>query len=206
MCVQYLFTHPVDHLKGLYKAKLSKEIKFKPHVFPRYNAPVIVIKNDERIIAAMQFGLIPFFEKEAKPKSVFHNARVESVHEKVSFKKAFFHTRCLIPLDSFFEYIWINDKEKYLARFFPKSEETLTAAGIYSLWKSPDEKIIASFSMITKEPYPFIKKIGHDRSPLFLKEEHFDDWMNPETEDLKSLHKITNDYAEIDFDMEKLIK
>lgn len=204
MCVQYLFTHPVDQLKGLYKAKLTKEIKFKPHVFPRYNAPVIVLKNDEKIIALMQFGLIPFFEKELKPKKVFHNARIESIHEKISFKKAFFHTRCLIPVDSFFEYIWINDKDKYIARFFPKSGETLTAAGIYSLWKSPENKTIASFSMITKEPYPFIKKIGHDRSPLFLKEKYFDQWIDPNVSELKDITKITNDYSDIDFDMEKV--
>lgn len=205
MCVQYLFTHPIDKLTGLYKATLSKEITFKPHVFPRQNAPVIIQKNNENIITLMQFGLIPFFEKEIKPKKVFHNARIESIHEKISFKKAFFQTRCLIPLDSFFEYIWTSEREKYIARFFPKSKEILTAAGIYSLWKSPENKTIASFSMITKEPYPFIKKTGHDRSPLFLKEKHFQKWVDQNVNDFKDLAKITSDYSDIEFDMEKLI-
>lgn len=187
-------------------AEPTADFSWKPHVFPKYPAPVLLIENEKRIIAPMSFGLIPFFEKEAKPKKVFHNARVESLHEKVTFKKAFAESRCLIPVDSFFEYIWEDEKKNWLARFYPKSNETLLAAGLWGKWKSPEGKVVSSFTMITSDPYDFILKTGHDRSPLFLERKAAEEWIAPGKKEPDELYDILKKRNEIDFTFDPITR
>jgi hypothetical protein len=125
-----------------------KDFEWKPHVFPRYLAPVIIERKGVRQVVPMHYGLIPSFEMNAKPKMVFHNARSETIKEKPSFKKAYQESRCLIPLDSFFEYVWEADpstgKEKsHLVQFFEKQvgkiaeAESVIAADAASIKKAP---------------------------------------------------------------------
>ncbi len=125
MCVQFMSAKTLAQLADEYQAEVVKDFEWKPHVFPRYLAPVIIERKGVRQVVPMHFGLIPSFEMNAKPKMVFHNARSETIKEKPSFKKAYQESRCLIPLDSFFEYVWEMDpatgKEKSrLMQFFEK--------------------------------------------------------------------------------------
>ena len=169
----------LNDLASEYEAEVPAIFEWKPHIFPRYTAPVLILRKGVRQIVPMNFGLIPHFEKNAKPKMVFHNARSETVKEKPSFKKPYIEARCLVPLQSFFEHI------NGIVRFFPKEElGSLAAAGIWSLWRHPESGVVsANFSVITRDPPDYILKTGHDRCPLFLKRESFNDWLNPELKD-----------------------
>lgn len=181
-----------------FDAKVDESFKWKPHVFPRYQSPVILGTDGSKIIAPMVFGLIPFFEKELKPKKVFHNARFETIDEKVSFKKAFAETRCLIPVDSFFEYVDGPGGKKRLVQFKPKDDQTMLAAGIWSLWKSPDGQKIKCYSMVTAEPPPIIEEIGHDRCPLFLGKDDQAVWLDKIGE--KDKKRFTKELIKKDFE------
>jgi putative SOS response-associated peptidase YedK len=174
----------------LFGAQVPQEFEFRSPVFPRYQAPVIGMVGGGRVIKPYAFGLIPHFEKNPKPKMVFHNARVETVSEKPSFKWAFQTSRCLIPLECFLEYIWETENQKWVARFFPKESGVLAAAGLFQTWKSPSGELIPTFTMITREASPFILEVGHDRSPLFLKPEAYDSWITPGKRDSQELKSI----------------
>ena len=214
-----------------YQAEVVKDFEWKPHVFPRYLAPVIIERKGVRQVVPMHYGLIPSFEMNAKPKMVFHNARSETIKEKPSFKKAYQESRCLIPLDSFFEYVWEADpstgKEKsHLVQFFEKQVgkiaeaesviaadaasikkapgvflRSLTAAGVWSLWRNPESGIVsANFSMITREPPEFILKTGHDRCPYFIRPEQFAGWLDPQKKDPLELDQyLLESRAEIEW-------
>lgn len=177
MCVQFMIRRSLKELSLIYRAEVPEEFDFKPHVFPRYMAPVIGWNGTARKIKPYAFGLIPHFEKNVRPKSVFHNARVETVHEKPSFKKAFVKQRCLVPLDSFLEVIWEESGGNHLSRFFPESGGLLTAAGLYSTWRSPEGALLPSFTLLTREAPEFIRDAGHDRCPVFLRPEAFSEWL-----------------------------
>jgi putative SOS response-associated peptidase YedK len=174
MCVQFMSAKTLAQLADEYQAEVVKDFEWKSHVFPRYLAPVIIERKGVRQVVPMQFGLIPSFEMNAKPKMVFHNARSETIKEKPSFKKAYQESRCIIPLDSFFEYVWETDpatgKEKSrLMQFFEKQAErvagaesviaadaasikkapdtflpSLTAAGVWSLWRNPESGVVSA--------------------------------------------------------------
>ena len=205
MCVQFMIQSSAKELVTRYGAKAESDFSFKPHVFPRYVAPVLGMREGGRVLKPYFFGLIPAFEKNEKPKMVFHNARVETVHEKPSFKSSFLRQRCLVPMDSFFEYIWETDTQKWVARFFPKDEQPMTAAGIYSTWISPLGERLPTFSLITKPAPPFIHGVGHDRSPCFLRESHFDAWISEGVRPVSDLHRILIEgEAQLDFDFERM--
>ena len=172
-----------------YSAELEGEFEWKPHVFPKYPSPVLVFEQGKRKIKKMNFGLIPFFEKEEKPKMVFHNARAETIAEKPSFKKSFLSQHCLIPLDSFFEYVLNADNKKQRLQFSQKNNETLLAAGIWNRWKSPSGNMTDTFSIITRSPPPLIQSLGHDRSPYFVRSGNFE-WIEKQNLDANETYKV----------------
>ena len=197
-------------LAKLYGAEVKKEFEWKPHIFPRYLAPVIIQRKGQLEVVPMHYGLIPSFERNEKPKMVFHNARSETLKEKASFKKAYLEQRCLIPLDSFYEFVdgkEINPKtgnpKKQLIQFSPVHTPPLTAAGIWCLWKNPvSGEITANFSMITRDPPPFIEQNGHDRCPLFLKPEHWNEWLDPSLHSYEALDSyLANQRAEVNWEV-----
>lgn len=204
MCVQFIQPTDLKKLSEFYNGEVLEEFEWRQHVFPKYPSAVVVQQNNKRIIQKMNFGLIPFFEKEQKPKKVFHNARMETLSEKISFKKAFSETRCLVPIQSFIEYIWTDEKTNWLANFSAENDELLTAAGIWNKWKAPDGILVNSYSIITTNPPPFILSTGHDRCPLFLEEKAFDDWLNPAIKTYEELYKVLDHEKSIKFKQEKL--
>ncbi len=190
-----------------FQAELPFDFEYKPHVYPKYRSPVL--RNNKlgrREIVSMQFALIPFFEKSDKPKKVFHNARSETVHEKPMFRKLFTTRRCIVPIDSFFEFIWTDEKTNWLGRFYEKSDRPLQAAGLWDAWKSPKGESIQSYTILTREPHPFILKTGHDRMPLFLSDSAIDPWLNESESKVENLFEILKDQPKLEFDVEKLKK
>jgi len=208
MCVQFMSSKSLSELAKEYSAEF-KDFEWKPHIFPRFRAPVIIERKGKLEVVPMNYGLIPYFEKEEKPKMVFHNARSETLKEKASFKKAYLENRCLIPLDSFFEFVdgtEMNPKtkkpKKQLVRFSPQTKTPLTAAGIWSLWRNPvSGEVSANFSMITRDPPEFISKVGHDRCPLFLEPNKMLEWLSPELKTYEQLDSfLLKNKAEINWE------
>jgi putative SOS response-associated peptidase YedK len=145
----------------------------------------------------MEFGLVPLWDKTKLKR--FHNARVETVDEKPSFKKDFIQRHCLIPMNGFYEYIWTSDKENWLACFTLPSDEPLLAAAIYSSNNT--------FSILTMPPSKLLLDTGHDRSPLFLKADEAFSWLdleNEEPEELKNF--LRKGFFHPEFTVEKAEK
>ena len=88
-------------------------------LLPRYNItpsldiPVVRAGGDGRELAMARWGLVPGWSKEARPKYSTINARVESVAEKPTYRAAFRHKRCLIPVDGFYE--WQNSSDQKIS-------------------------------------------------------------------------------------------
>ncbi len=204
MCAQYLLKLSPEELVRrfhLQSLRLGKEELSKDswRFYPKSKAPVIHRIDNAPTLELMEFGLVPLWDKEKKKR--FHNARVESIEEKPSFKKHFIQNHCLVPMSGFFEYIWTSDSDNWLAQFSlgKAQDEVLFAAGIFNS--------LQSFSIITMPPSPFILQTGHDRSPLFLKADRAFEWLeseNEEAEDLKTY--LRNAYYYPDFQAEKIDK
>lgn len=198
MCAQFLIRDTLKDLAIRFGAEIPFDFEYPSHVFPKYPAPVIVLREQKRWLAPMSFGFIPFFEKSEKPKSVFHNARSETVFEKPSFRREIITNRCLVPLSSFIEPTRLEVKGKVVWwRFDLQDPDQWLAAGVWSIWKTKEgdqketEREKRTFAILTADPYPEVEAKGHDRSPLFLKKDAWAQFLDKNTS-LSELKSILN--------------
>jgi putative SOS response-associated peptidase YedK len=151
---------------------LEKIEKIPSKVFPGQSALVIREKKKNLEAELMNFSLIPSWSLEPKVKFATHNARLETVLEKATWKTAFQKRHCLIPMSGFIEPIYEGELGGNMVEFLT-GEAPLFAAGIWEDWvDKKNEIVISSFSILTTDPYPLVEKAGHDRSPIFLS--HFE--------------------------------
>lgn len=180
---------------------LRRIIRDEPlkRIFPRGVAPIL-IKNEDgnyEVIDA-EFSLIPpWWNPEKAPKKtknnrpVFatHNARLESIDEKPTFKDSFQKRHCIVPVQDFYESSLFG--EQFAGnRIKLTTGGTLLAAGCYSNWldKATGE-LIHSFTIITSIPNEQILDCGHDRMPVFLDRKMAIEWLDSSGGDIRVLKK-----------------
>lgn len=119
-------------------------------IFPRRPGPFIRAGADgERRVVVGQWGLIPWFAKEAKLKYSTNNARIETAPTAATFKLPWSRgQRCLIPAQSFDEPNWESGKNEWW-RFRRADGRAWGLAGLWNTWtdKATGE-IVESYTMI----------------------------------------------------------
>ena len=112
MCGRYYRRSDKQHIAEAFKVgKLPPGFELPPdyNIAPSTFQPVIRTDREsgERELTMMRWGLVP--AKIADPDSfkIFSttNARAESILEKPIWRGPFTHTRCLVPLDGFYEWV-----------------------------------------------------------------------------------------------------
>lgn len=201
MCAQFIINPPNKDFESIFGIQIMDDIElWFGRIIPHSLAPVVTKEHLRR----MNFSLIPSWSKERKPKFATHNARIESIDEKATWKKPFLTQHCLIPMHTFVEPIYEGDLAGNMVRF--SSIDILIAAGVFDMWMDPATgEIIESFAIITSEPCEFVASKGHDRQPIFLSQENARGWLKLNSTDSK-VHKnfllesaiIPQLYTEID--------
>lgn len=111
------------------------------------------------------------------------NARIETLHEKKSFKDVI-QNRCLIIADGFYEWKWSNKsgskKEKHLLTI--PNEALFAFAGIYSTWIDIEGNHFNSYSMITTQANELMSEIHNTkkRMPIILNPSDEKKWLDGE--------------------------
>ena len=136
MCGRYTVKTKDKKLAAKFQANLFESFNSHFNIAPTFRVPVVLIdpEKKERILKRDYWGLIPYWAK--NPKIAYHtsNARADTVGEKPSFKRAFKKMRCLVIMDSFFE--WdrsVKPSQPYC--FGMKDEQPFACAGLYESWK-----------------------------------------------------------------------
>jgi putative SOS response-associated peptidase YedK len=152
----------------------------------------------ERQLRVLRWGLVPSWAKDPSIGSRLINARMETVAEKPSFRKAFATRRCLLPADGYFE--WYPTEQKTKAGkplkqpFFirPKDHGVLAMAGLYEIWRDPTrgeddpERFRWTCTVITTEAEDTVGQI-HDRMPLMVERDRWARWLDPTVSDRDDL-------------------
>jgi putative SOS response-associated peptidase YedK len=156
--------------------------RFTPSV--RYN-----IAPTQRVAAVLDaapgefsevcWGLIPFWEKDAKIGASLINARAETVATKPAFRDAFKKRRCLIPADGFYEWQKVGGgKQPYNIGL--KTGEPFAFAGSWERWKNSEGEEVQTCSIITTTPNELTERI-HDRMPVILPMDRRKAWLDSGT-------------------------
>ena len=105
MCGRFTQQRPASELAEIFGAEpLLDDPGARYNVAPTDEASVVVQREDRRAITAYRWGLIPHWAKDAKIGSRMFNARAETITASPAFRDAFVRKRCLVPVDSFYEW------------------------------------------------------------------------------------------------------
>ncbi len=181
MCGRFTLSQPINAIASAFN------IAQIPPLEPRYNiAPTQLIPSilsapgGEKQLQMLRWGLIPSWAKDDKIGAKLINARAETVSEKPSFKAAFKRRRCLIIADGFYEW-QRQEKQKQPYYFRLQSTQLFAFAGLWEQWKSPDEYIINSCTILTTEANDLLRPI-HDRMPVILESKDYGLWLDSEAQ------------------------
>jgi putative SOS response-associated peptidase YedK len=102
------------------------------------------------------------------------------------------HRRCLIPADGFYEWFGkTGSKQPYY--FHLPSGEPFAFAGLYEIWEDkeapPEAGPYKSCTIITLEASESVRDI-HNRMPLILKPEAFDEWLDPGNKESAKIEEL----------------
>ncbi len=135
-------------------------------IFPRAQGPFIRRNPHDagysREAVVGQWGLIPWFAKEARLKYPTNNARAEELAHKASFKQPWARgQRCVIPATSFDEPNWESGKNVWW-RFERADGQPWSLAGLWNAWTDPATgEVRESYTMLTlnADAHPLMRRM-----------------------------------------------
>lgn len=193
MCGRYVMAKAVGDLVAEFDVQESYLESIEPsyNVAPTDPVPLILDRRDRetreisRKLVLARWGLVPSWAKDTKGAARLINARIETVTEKPSFRKAASQRRGLLPSMGYYE--WQKTETGKIPTFLHGAEqETLAFAALFENWPNPalpddhPEKWLRTATIITNAASDAIGHI-HDRTPLIVPQDMWADWLDPET-------------------------
>ena len=179
MCGRFTMSAETDELISEFVARGGRPQDWTPsyNVAPTETAPIVrdrVVDGElVREIDGASWGLKPAWAKPGGPAPI--NARLESVATNGLFRNAFAQRRCIVPMNGYYE--WEATPQGKQPHYIHGPEHLLAAAGLYELKKTDGEWSL-SFTIITREAADASGEV-HDRMPVFLTPDTWDDWTSP---------------------------
>ena len=198
MCGRYaqsLCADEIVHSFSLDGSTLDKSLPLNWNIAPTNEIYIIKNESNSMILDSASWGVIAPWQKSLSDarasQSHAINARSESIHEKPTFRHAFRMSRCLIPATGYYEWatalgIYPPKQPFFISR---KDGKQLAIAVIWSSWQSEKGEVIDSAAIITREAVGELATIHH-RSPVFMPEERWQQWLDPQNRDIHRLLKL----------------
>ncbi len=194
MCGRYVITSPVSKTKKIVKSAIKLDDLENYNAHPYQDLPVIKKYLNGNTLEKLKWGIVPSWSKKKDFKPLI-NARLETIDEKITFKKLIQLYRCIVIADGFYE--WKReDKIKTPYYFKRKDKKNIYIAGIYSG---------NEFCMITEKAAENISII-HNRQPVILNEVDINKYLNIEINGssfLQSAKKPSLEFYEISKEVNK---
>ena len=166
----------LDRVEGVAAA----EPKSRYNLTPGQKVAVVREHEGRRRLDALQWGLIPFWAKDAHVGRRLVNARLDGVAAKPAFREAWQRRRCLIPASGFYE--WSEPrggrKRPYFIR--PRDEPLLAIAGLWERWRTPSGEKLETCVIVTTDANAQLAPI-HDRMPLLIPRDAHALWLDPKS-------------------------
>src|SRR5450631_2398120 len=173
------------------------------NIAPTKAAPVVLsraARDDADAVTTRQlrlltWGLVPSWSQDVKVGLRMTNARAESLLGKPSFARAAAFRRCLVPADGWYEWqvsptaVDAKSRPRKQPFFVHRSDgRPMAMAGLYEFWRDTSlvetdpDAWLTTYSIITTAAEQGLDRI-HDRQPLVLEREDWDDWLDPAAND-----------------------
>lgn len=198
MCGRFVSASSPEDLADYFDAAIDQAaLGANFNVAPTHEVPILRATDDDRSIALLRWGLVPFWGKDVKIGSKMINARAETVAEKPAFRRAFAKRRCLIPADGFYEWAKVpGQKTKQPYYIYRRDGDPLVFAGLWERWRptiddqqgdttrsgeSDGSDVVETFTILTTSANGDMSPV-HDRMPVLVPPSVWDTWLDPTTE------------------------
>jgi putative SOS response-associated peptidase YedK len=177
MCGRFTQERPASELAEIFGAEpLVDDPGPRYNVAPTDETLVVVQRDERRAITAYRWGLVPHWSTDRKSASRMFNARAETITASPAFREAFRRRRCVVPVDSFYE--WKREgtvRQPY--RVVRTDGVPLALAGLWAGWRDPaTDEVQRTFTIVTTTPNAAMADL-HDRMPVVLDASAWDRWL-----------------------------
>lgn len=183
MCFFLQQTKTATELKHRRQAGFPEANEYHPKAFVNafgYPKVPVISNGDTKNIQLFNWGLLPAWAKNPDIRKYTLNARIESLHEKPSFRNIT-QNRCLVLTSGFYEWQHLDKQEKKKQKYLigMKDEELFALAG---LWTENRHTNYKSFTIITTQANNLMSKIHNTkkRMPVILNKELEAEWLRAE--------------------------
>jgi putative SOS response-associated peptidase YedK len=179
MCGRFTQERPASELAEIFGAEpLVDDPGPRYNVAPTDDTLVVVQRDERRAITSYRWGLVPHWSTDLKAGSRMFNARAETLTTSPAFRDAFRRRRCLVPVESFYE--WKREgtvRQPY--RVVREDGRPLALAGLWAGWRDPStEQVRRTFTIVTTTPNEAMAGL-HDRMPVVVADDAWDRWLHP---------------------------
>ena len=201
MCGRYTSTSTSDQVAAFFAAEEVKteELPLRYNVAPSQQVYAIAERRPrdgadqaQRQLGSFRWGLVPSWAKDPSIGNRMINARAETLSSRNAYKRALVRHRCIIPADAFYE--WQirelegkRQKAPYVIRH--RDGSPLAFAGLWEVWHDAEDQPLRTCVIITIEANRLLAPI-HDRMPVVLPPDAWDEWLDPENQDVSRLQKL----------------
>lgn len=206
MCGRFASTTPPDQLANYFGAALAEQLSdgdeesgpsANYNVAPTQGVYTVYEDGGVRRLDTFHWGLVPFWAKDPKVGNRMINARAETIAEKNAYKRPFARKRCLIPADGFYEWKKIEGQKRKQPMYMSRVDgEPFAFAGLWEVWKDKNHTDddgepleLYSCTIITGEPNDAVAEV-HDRMPVMLPPDTWDQWLDRDNDDTESLQGL----------------
>lgn len=179
MCGRFTQERSSSELAEIFEAEDLADLEGdRFNVAPTDEANVIVQRSERRAVTRYRWGLIPHWADDPRIGSKMFNARAETLARSSAFRDAFAHKRCLVPVDSFYE--WRREGNLRVPfRVVRDDGRPLTLAGLWAGWHDDETgEIRRTFTIVTSGPNSLMRPI-HNRMPVVIPPEAWERWLDP---------------------------
>ena len=180
MCGRYSIVSNFEAVRRLFGVNPNLPNWWTPrsNVAPTEDAPGVRLRDGERELVQLRWGLVPYWSKDAKIAYSTINAAAETVATKPAFREAFKRRRCLVATDGFYEWLKLEGGAKQPYRIVMRDREPFGLAGLWERWKpGGDADPLETFTIITTAPNSVCAPI-HNRMPVVIAPADFDAWLS----------------------------
>jgi putative SOS response-associated peptidase YedK len=192
MCGRYIITDTSPDLAAMFDVEHEGNDLPEPsyNIKPTEQIPIVLESAKTgtvmRRLESARWSLVPSFATEIKSPYPTFNARAETAAEKPTFKASVAGRRALIPATGYYEWHTVGTVK---TPYFVHSDDglPLAFAGLYAWWKNPalapddPARWLLSATILTTDAQGPLQQI-HERIPVTLPEEWWDQWLDPHTE------------------------
>jgi putative SOS response-associated peptidase YedK len=196
MCGRFVAASPPAEIAAYFGVDEVADTVLDPNwnVAPTSDVYVVYTDGGVRRLDPLHWGFVPSWAKDLSIGNRMINARAESLATKGAFKPSFAKRRCIIPADGFYEWKAVPGQKRKQPYYVHRPDgEMLALGGLWTQWRGTDasgERVtVRSTTIITGEPNEKMAEI-HDRMPLILPPAAWDEWLDPDQQDVEALGRL----------------